>query len=133
MRQYRGGYGHHPSGKLYTYWGPDNISIGQNVVAPVTHWKTKKTYNTMFTPMMTNAADSPYATIEAHRLSQQGIGLKSIKGTNIMELPGALGYSSKSGWTRQSNIEYRERIARRLGETYTPRDTLQARTRLLEG
>ena len=51
MRLYYGGYGHHPSGKQYVYWGGNNLRTGQNVVAPVTNKWSGKTYNTMFTIM----------------------------------------------------------------------------------
>lgn len=114
MRIYYGGYGHHPSGKQYAYWGNDNYRTGQNVVAPVTNKFTGQTYNTMFTIMRTSNANSQMASNEAQRLSQRGIGMKMIKGTNTLELPGAIGRESQRAWKQESDAMYEQRMRARL-------------------
>ncbi len=134
MRIYLGGYGHHPSGKMYSYFGNNNLRTGQNVVAPVTNWKTGKTYNTMFTIMRTSSADGKVADREAQRLSQKGIGLKSIQGTDVLGmLPGGANYKSKAEWTRDSNARYDAELSARLLGGATQKDNTQAKQRLLEG
>lgn len=112
MKIYYGGYGHHPSGKQYAYWGNDNYRTGQNVVAPVTRFG--KTYNTMFTIMRTSAAGSCMANNEAQRLSQRGIGIKMIKGTDTLELPGAENYNTQKEWKQESDTKYAERMRLRV-------------------
>ena len=115
MKLYYGGYGHHPSGKQYAYWGNDNYRTGQSVVAPVTNKWTRQTYNTMFTIMRTSGAGSQMANNEAQRLSQGGIGIKMIKGTNTLELPGAEGkYESKREWKAESDYQYSAKLRTRL-------------------
>ncbi len=134
MRLYLGGYGHHPSGKMYSYWGNNNFRTGQNVVAPVTNWKTGKTYNTMFTIMRTSGGDGQVAQNEAQRLSQMGIGIKHIKGTNVLEdLPGGERFKSKAEWQRQSEEKYQERLSARLLSHGGNVDTSQAEQRLIGG
>ena len=66
MRLYYGTYGHHITGKLYVYWGDDNLRTGQQVVAPVTHYKSGKNYNTMFT--IARAQSEKNAQGEVNRL-----------------------------------------------------------------
>lgn len=132
MRLYYGGYGHHPSGKQYVYWGNDNLRTGQNVVAPVTNWRTGKTYNTMFTIMRTSKAGTNMAENEAQRLSQSGIGIKSIQGTDVLSnLKGGENYESKKEWKETSNNKYLARLSERLGNSET--NTLKATARLLGG
>lgn len=122
MRLYLGGYGHHPSGKMYAYWGSNDYRTGQNVVAPVTNKWSHKTYNTMFTIMRTSASDGQIASSEAERLAQRGIGIKFIHGSNVFEqdnngiplLPGSLNYTSKADWQRQSDEKYQQAIRERL-------------------
>ena len=43
---YYGGYGHNPNpnGKKYAYIGSNQYQVGQNVVAPVTHYISGKNY-----------------------------------------------------------------------------------------
>lgn len=137
MRMYLGGYGHHPSGKMYSYWGNNNYRTGQNVVAPVTK-KLKDgktiTYNTMFTIMRTSGGDGQVAQNEAQRLSQMGIGIKHIKGTNVLEdLPGGERFKSKAEWQRQSEEKYQERLSARLLSRSGNVDTSQAEQRLMGG
>ena len=135
MRLYYGGYGHNPSGKQYVYWGGDNYRTGQNVVAPVTNKTTGKTYNTMFTIMRTSGADSQMAQNEAQRLSQVGIGIKSIQGTDTNSLPGSVDYTSKSAWQRASRNSFLDRANARImsrGNSVNS-DTTSQQTRLLGG
>lgn len=135
MRLYYGGYGHNPSGKQYVYWGGDNYRTGQNVVAPVTNKFTGKTYNTMFTIMRTSGADSQMAQNEAQRLSQIGIGIKSIQGTDTSSLPGSVDYTSKSAWQKASRESFLERANTRImsrGESFNSNTTSQ-QARLIGG
>ena len=132
MRLYYGGYGHHPSGKQYVYWGNDNLRTGQNVVAPVTNWRTGRTYNTMFTIMRTSKAGTNMAENEAQRLSQSGIGIKSIQGTDVLSnLKSGESYESKKEWKEASDNKYLARLSERLGNSET--NTLKATARLLGG
>ncbi|MGN0961872.1 MAG: hypothetical protein ACI4PF_06730 [Christensenellales bacterium] len=141
MRLYYGGYGHNPSGKQYVYWGGDNYRTGQNVVAPVTNKFTGKTYNTMFTIMRTSGADSQMAQNEAQRLSQIGIGIKSIEGRDMRTLPGSIPYQdrkgnvNKSAWQKASKDSYLERVNTRImsrGESFNSNTTSQ-QARLIGG
>jgi len=137
MRQYRGGFGHNPSGKQYTYWGKDGMRVGQRVVAPVTHWRTGRTYKTMFTIQQSNAADSTYAEKEAERLSDKGVGLKYIQGgTNVLDLPGGQKWQdlaaergmsqqqAKTLWSLDSNIKYGNRHGNNTAGKELMRDRL---------
>lgn len=78
MRLYYGTYGHHLSGKLYVYWGDDNLRTGQQVVAPVTNKRSGRTYNTMFT--ISKSSSEKNAAGEVGRLEGQGIFIKTING-----------------------------------------------------
>lgn len=134
MRLYLGGYGHHPSGKMYAYWGNNNYRTGQQVVAPVTNKWSHRTYNTMFTIMRTSGGDGEVAQNEAQRLSQKGIGLKYIQGTDVLgDLPSGERFKSKSEWSRQSEEKYQERLSARLFSHNSNVDTSQAKQRLLGG
>ena len=99
-----GGFGHNPSGRQYVYWVGDSYRTGQNVVAPVTNWKTGKTYRTMFTIMRTTNEDSKMAQGEEQRLAGQGINIKAIDGRDVMSLPGAAEYPSAAAWKRSADI-----------------------------
>lgn len=133
MRLYYGGYGHHPSGKQYVYWGGNNLRTGQNVVAPVTNKWSGKTYNTMFTIMRTSGGDSEMANNEAQRLSQSGIGIKSIAGTDTLQLPGGQQFDSKKAWKESSDMQYDLKIRERLLGSFTRTENSQARARLIGG
>lgn len=133
MRLYYGGYGHHPSGKQYAYFGNDNYRTGQKVVAPVTNKWSHKTYNTMFTIMRTSGADSPMAGEEAQRLSQNGIGLKSIVGTKVLNLTSGSQFDSKADWARESEKKYQSRINERLLSRGGDFNNGQAQQRILGG
>lgn len=117
MKLVYGGYGHHPSGKQYVYWGSDNLRTGQNTVAPVTNKKTGRTYNTMFTIMRTSK--TAMGDNEAQRLSQSGIGIKSIKGLDVLnDLPTGqivrdLG-GTKKDWQEMSDVDYQQKTRARL-------------------
>jgi len=134
MRLYLGGYGHHPSGKMYSYWGNDNYRTGQNVVAPVTNKWTGKTYNTMFTIMRTSGADGKVAGNEAQRLSQNGIGIKTLQGTDVLgKLPGGERFQSKSEWAKDSEARYNSELAGRLLSRNPILNDNKASQRILEG
>lgn len=131
-RLYYGGYGHNPSGKQYVYWGGDNYRTGQNVNVPVTHWKSGKNYNTMFTIMRTSGSDM--AENEANRLNNLGIDIKTINGTDVMDLPGAKDWSSKKEWKEWSDLVYEDKMEARsrLLSTQSSGNTF-ARNQLLSG
>lgn len=130
MKLVYGGYGHHPSGKQYVYWAGDNYKTGQNVVAPVTNWKTGKTYNTMFTIMRTSGENSPMAKGEVERLQDRGINIKTIGGRDVLSLPSGRDFSSAKQWKEWSNFEYTERKDR-LINSFKAVDNTGVRTRLL--
>ncbi len=125
---YYGSYGHNPSGKQYVYWGGDNYRTGQHVVAPVTHWKSGKTYDTMFTIQRTSGGEM--GENEAERLEVQGIDVKWIGGRDTLSLPSGSQYQSKADWERSSNMRYEEAVRQRL-MSYERNNTDLARTRLL--
>lgn len=133
MKLLYGGYGHHPSGKQYVYYGGDNYRTGQSVVAPVTNPKSGKTYNTMFTITRTSGADSPMAQGEEQRLDNMGINIKDIEGRNVMSLPGAQDWSSARQWAEWSDLVYDEEISNRLSSYNKASDTTMARARLIGG
>lgn len=128
MKLYYGGYGHHPSGKQYVYWGDDNYRTGQNVNVPVTNWKSGKTYNTMFTIQRTSG--STMGEQEAARLEANGKEIKSINGTDVMTLPSAYQFSSKGEWARYSDEEYKAEQMARLSAFNPKNDTTMAQQRL---
>jgi hypothetical protein len=125
MKLLYGGYGHNPdpSGKQYAYWGGDNYNVGQNVVAPVTNHG--KTYNTMFTIQATYDTDKDLGKYMLGQL--KGIDLKTIGSKDVMQLPGASQYSTKSQWTIASKNQARAR----LRAMNTSVDTTQAKQQLL--
>ena len=99
-----GGYGHNPSGRQYVYWVGDSYRTGQNVVAPVTDWRTGKTYRTMFTISRTTDENSKMAQGEEQRLAGMGINIKAIDGRDVMSLPGAKDYPSAAAWRRSADM-----------------------------
>lgn len=108
MRLYYGTYGHHLSGKLYVYWGDDNLRTGQHVVAPVTNPKSGKNYKTMFTIARTQTPQK--AQDEVDRLGEMGIVIKTISGREVLSLPGAKPFKSAAEWERDSDRRYRARF-----------------------
>lgn len=105
MRLYYGTYGHHVSGKLYVYWGGDNLRTGQQVVAPVTNPRSGRTYNTMFT--IARSQNQQNAQGEVSRLNGEGIFIKTIGGRDVLSLPGGAPFKSAAEWARESEIRYR--------------------------
>ena len=105
MRLYYGTYGHHVSGKLYVYWGNDNLRTGQQVVAPVTNPRSGRTYNTMFT--IARSQSSQNAQGEVSRLGSEGILIKTIGGRDVLSLPGGAPFKSAAEWARESEGRYR--------------------------
>lgn len=119
MRLYYGTYGHRISGKLYAYWGDDNLRTGQQVVAPVTN-KYGTTYNTMFTIAQSRSGDN--AQDEADGLESEGVFIKTIGGRDTLSLPGANDpvtgkrlFNSKAACKRDSDKRYEDKIRARLG------------------
>lgn len=108
MRLYYGTYGHHLSGKLYVYWGEDNLRTGEQVVAPVTNKNSGKTYNTMFT--IARAQNEQNAQGEVDRLSDKGIAIKTIGGRGTLSLPGGSKFNTKIEWKRESERIYRKKF-----------------------
>lgn len=107
MRLYYGTYGHHLSGKLYVYWGDDNLRTGQQVVAPVTSKQSGRTYNTMFT--ISKSSSEKNAAGEVERLTGEGIFIKTIGGRELLSLPGGTPFESKEAWKRESEERYRKK------------------------
>lgn len=107
MRLYYGTYGHHLSGKLYVYWGDDNLRTGQQVVAPVTNKRSGRTYNTMFT--ISKSSSEKNAAGEVGRLEGEGIFIKTINGRDLLSLPGGKPFESKEAWKRESEERYRKK------------------------
>lgn len=131
---YSGGYGHRPSGKLYTYWGSDNYRTGQNVSVPVTNHKTGKTYNTMLTIMETRSPNTDAGARQAFNLETQGVDIKWINGSDVSELPSFDQYGSKGAWAEQSQANWLNEARTRLGDFATPQaNTAEAITRLTQG
>lgn len=128
MKLLMGSYGHNPdpSGKQYAYWGGKNYNVGQNVVAPVTRYG--KTYNTMFTIQATYDTDKRLGDYVLNN-QLKGINIKDIGGKDVMTLPGAVEYSTKSQWTRASHQRYR--AEQRLLNMAKPVDITQATQQLL--
>ena len=129
MKLVYGGYGHHPSGKQYVYWGSDTLRTGQNVNVPVTNWRSGKNYNTMFTIQRTSGSEM--GENEASRLEGIGIDVKTVNGTDVMTLPGAKSWSSKREWAEWSDLVYDE--AHGLEDFKVNTDYTEARNRLVGG
>lgn len=106
MRLYYGTYGHRLSGKLYVYWGGDNLRTGQQVVAPVTNHG--KTYNTMFT--IARGVNAKNAESEVERIENAGIAIKTIGGRDTLSLPGGQQFKTKKEWREDSEKRYREKF-----------------------
>lgn len=127
MRLYYGTYGHRLSGKLYVYWGDDNLRTGQQVVAPVTNKKSGKTYFTMFT--IARAQNEKNAQGEIERLENKGIFIKTISGRDTLSLPGGTMFDSKAGWKRDSERRYENTKRQRLGLPPLPLITQQEQSK----
>ena len=132
-RLYSGGYGHNPSGKLYTYWGSDNYRTGQNVNVPVTNPRTGKTYNTMLTIMETRGANTEAGARQAYNLESRGINIKWINGSDVSSLPSYSQYDSKSQWATQSREQWLAEAQNRLSAFNTSQtDNTEAINRLTQ-
>lgn len=114
MRLYYGTYGHHLSGKLYVYWGDDNLRTGQQVVAPVTNKRSGKTYNTMFT--IARSQNETNAQGEVERLADRDIAIKTIVGRDTLSLPGGQKFTTKKEWRDDSEKRYREKFPSPAGQ-----------------
>lgn len=101
---YYGGYGHNPNpnGKKYAYIGSDRYKVGENVVAPVTHYKSGKNFKTMFTIQDQADMTSQQANDTIVMLENMRKTMKSLDGTNVMELPGAAKYPTAEAWKEAS-------------------------------
>lgn len=123
---YYGNYGHNPkpNGKKYAYIGSNQYQVGQNVVAPVTHYISGKNYKTMFTIQDQADANSQQAENTIVELENMRKTLKSLDGTNVMELPGAAKYPSAEAWKQASEdiAQGKYRAAERLqkGQSESP-------------
>lgn len=122
MKLYYGTYGHHLSGKLYVYWGDDNLRSGQQVVAPVTS-KSGKDYNTMFT--IARAFNEKNAEGEVERLTDRGIFIKTISGRDTLSLPGAKegNFKTKKAWKADSEERYYKRFGITKQDTQSVEET----------
>jgi len=121
---YYGGYGHNPNpnGKKYAYIGSNNYQVGQNVVAPVTHYISGKNYKTMFTIQDQADMNSQQAEDTIVELENMRKTMKSLDGTNVMELPGARKYATAEAWKQasedieQGKLKAAERLQTRQSE-----------------
>jgi hypothetical protein len=125
IKIYSGSYGHNPKpgSKQYSYFGGGNYRVGQNVVAPVRHYKSGKVYNTMFTIQKTNKlADTTRRTVTdkgadmLERFTDRGIFLKEIQGTDVLSLPGGDKYKSALAWKIASR---KRQLFEETGKQYT--------------
>jgi hypothetical protein len=122
---YTGGYGHNPKpgSKQYSYFGSSNYRVGQNVVAPVRHYKSGKVYNTLYTiKSTTKLADTTRRTVTdkgadmLERFTDRGIFLKEIEGTDVLSLLGGAKYKSKKEWKIASA---RRKLLEETGRRYS--------------
>lgn len=125
IKIYSGSYGHNPKpgSKQYSYFGGGNYRVGQNVVAPVRHYKSGKVYNTMFTIQRTNKlADTTRRTVTdkgadmLESFTDRGIFLKEIQGTDVLSLPGGERYKSALAWKIASK---KRQLFEETGKQYT--------------
>ena len=125
IKIYSGSYGHNPKpgSKQYSYFGGGNYRVGQNVVAPVRHYKSGKVYNTMFTIQRTNKlADTTRRTVTdkgadmLESFTDRGIFLKEIQGTDVLSLPGGEKYKTAKAWKMASK---RKQLLAETGRNYT--------------
>ena len=68
---------------------------------------------------------------EAERLENQGIGIKTIGGRDVLSLPSGSQYTSKSQWATESRERFLNEARTRLSARAVPTDTTQASQRLL--
>lgn len=140
IKIYSGGYGHNPKpgSKQYSYYGSGKYRVGQNVVAPVRHYKSGKVYNTMFTIQNSSkladyditgtrqgthrelaeitgkTSDKGLKKLES--LSSRGIALKKIESSDVLSLPGGEKYKSAKAWKIASK---KKQLFEETGRNYT--------------
>lgn len=118
------GYGHNPGGKLYDYETTKEYRTGDVVVVPVTHYKSKKTYNTLGVVMQTHTDQDEIKRhtdyLEGNRnkkgqfkrqvqikdvsmrlevAQRQGLDVTSDRQVNITTLPGYATRASDESWS----------------------------------
>lgn len=140
IKIYSGGYGHNPKpgSKQYSYFGGSNYRVGQNVVAPVRHYKSGKVYNTMFTIQnsskladydITGTRQGTHSELseitgktsksgleKLESLSSRGIALKEIESSDVLSLPGGEKYKSALAWKIASK---KKQLFEETGRQYT--------------
>lgn len=121
IKIYSGSYGHNPKpgSKQYSYFGGGNYRVGQNVVAPVRHYKSGKVYNTMFTIQKSNKlADTTRRTVtnKGADMLEVFTDIKEIQGTDVLSLPGGEKYKTAKAWKIASK---RKQLLAETGRNYT--------------
>lgn len=140
IKIYSGSYGHNPKpgSKQYSYFGAGKYRVGQNVVAPVRHYKSGKVYNTMFTIQNSSklaeyeitgtrqGTHSELAEItgktsksgleKLESLASRGIALKEITSSDVLSLPGGKKYKSALAWKIASK---KKQLLAETGKQYT--------------
>lgn len=91
-------YGHHGSGKLYSYYGR-NKRVGDIVTPEVTHPKSGKTYKTLAVVRSTHNAGKGKDTVDY--LESKNIPLKYIGDADQKSLPGYY-----KGWDKDAKAAY---------------------------
>jgi hypothetical protein len=82
-------YGHHGSGKTYSYRDPNGTHrAGDNVVVPVKHTGSGKEYNTLATIRSTHGGNTGAAMDTRNNLSNNNKRLKAVTNERQSELPG---------------------------------------------
>ena len=109
-------YGHHGSGKLYSYYG-SNKRTGDIVTPEVTHPKTGKTYKTLAVVRSTHSVPQGQNTVSY--LKNRNINLKTIGKTNQKSLPGYY-----EGWDKDAKAAYDLRVETQLRDDISPMQKL---------
>lgn len=93
-------YGHHGSGKLYSYYGT-NKRAGDIVTPEVTNPKSGKTYRTLAVVRSTHNIEQGKPTIDYLQSKDKPINLKHIGKTDQKSLPGYY-----QGWEDDAKAAY---------------------------
>jgi len=109
-------YGHHGSGKLYSYYG-SNKRTGDIVTPEVTHPKTGKTYKTLAVVRSTHSVPQGQNTVSY--LKNRNINLKTIGKTDQKSLPGYY-----EGWDKDAKAAYDLRVETQLRDDVSPMQKL---------
>lgn len=109
-------YGHHGSGKLYSYYG-SNKRTGDIVTPEVTHPKTGKTYKTLAVVRSTHSVPQGQKTVSY--LKNRNINLKTIGKTDQKSLPGYY-----EGWDKDAKAAYDLRVETQLRDDVSPMQKL---------